>query len=82
VAADVGVHGHGVDEAFLVLAVEELEAVHPHFFDVAGVDPAVGIGGFFLFGRNALLATPNPTLIEHSASHSKQIQRNKKPDSQ
>jgi hypothetical protein len=58
VAADIWVYGHGVDEASLaslasfvgfdVFAVEELEAVHPHFFDVAWVYPAVAVGGFFL----------------------------------
>jgi hypothetical protein len=58
VAADVWVHCYGVDEAsltflascvgFNVLAVEELEAIHPHFFDVARVDPAVAVRGFLL----------------------------------
>jgi hypothetical protein len=53
VAADIWVHGHGVDEAlacfvFYVLAVEEFEPIHPHFFDVARVHPAVAVGGFFL----------------------------------
>jgi hypothetical protein len=58
VAADVWVYGYGVDEAsfaclascvgFDIFAVEELETVHPHFLDVAGVYPAVAVGGFFL----------------------------------
>jgi hypothetical protein len=76
VAADVWVYGDGVDEAFLVLAVEELEAVHPHFFDVPGVDPTVGVGGFFLFGRNAPLATPS-RIKSSVRKHSEMITYNK-----
>ena len=44
VAADIWVHRHGVHETLVVLAVEELEPIHPHFFDVARVDPAVAVG--------------------------------------
>lgn len=43
-AADIRVHGDRVHEALFVLAVEELEPVHPHFLDVARVHPAVAVG--------------------------------------
>ena len=42
--AHVRVHRHGVHESLVVLAVEELEAVHPHLLDVSRVHPAVTIG--------------------------------------
>ena len=43
-AAHVRVHRHRVHESLVVLAVEELEAVHPHLLDVTGVHPAMAVG--------------------------------------
>jgi len=43
VAANIRVHRHGIHETFIVLAVEELESVHPHFFDVARIHPAMAV---------------------------------------
>jgi hypothetical protein len=42
--ANIRVHRHRIHEALVVLAVEELEAVHPHLLDVARVHPAVAVG--------------------------------------
>jgi hypothetical protein len=46
---DVWMYSDRIHEPFLVLAVKELESIHPHFFNVAGVYPAVAVGGFFLY---------------------------------
>jgi hypothetical protein len=43
-AAHIRVHRHGIHEALVVFAVEELEPVHPHLLDVARVHPAVAVG--------------------------------------
>jgi len=45
--ANIRVHRHRIHEALVVLAVEELEAVHPHLLDVARVDPAVAVGSCY-----------------------------------
>lgn len=62
-AAHIRVHRHGVHEALVVLAVEELEPVHPHLLDVARVHPAVAVGrccSIKIISRQLLLHATHP----------------------
>ena len=57
-AAHIRVHRHRVHESLVVLAVEELEAVHPHLLDVAWVHPTMTIGRCIKLVSKCLDNTP------------------------
>jgi hypothetical protein len=67
--ADIRVDCHGINKTFVVLAVEELEAVHPHLFDVAGVNPTVTIRGYKGGGKNVSSNIPQKKNHDPKGKH-------------